>query len=124
MFATKKEMKLLGRLKKRSDFLRVQKEGQKWVSKGMIVEVAPNENMRIRYGLTVSKKVDKSAVARNRIKRRLKAVACNILPDYAQNNIDIVLVGRQTTAERSYDDLQNDLRWCLGKLGISAGKEG
>lgn len=117
MFAKSEQIELLGRLKKRSDFLCVQKTGQKWVAKGMVLEVVSNQDLKVRYGLTVSKKVSKLAVTRNRVKRRLKAVACDVLPEYQNQNIDIVLIGRIGTETRDYLDLQNDLRWCLGKLG-------
>mgnify|MGYP000462866218 FL=1 len=92
MFAKKQDIKSIGRLKKRSDFLRVQQAGKKWVSKSMIVELATNDGAGLRYGLTVSKKVSKLAVMRNRIKRRLKATACDVLSDYADQNIDGVLI--------------------------------
>ena len=118
MFAEKKDIHKLGRLKKRSDFLCVQQNGQKWISNAMIVEIKPNESLGVRYGLTVSKKVSKLAVMRNRIKRRLRAVACDILPEYQGQNFDIVLIGRVGAGERAYEDLQNDLRWCLKKMGI------
>lgn len=121
MDAKAEKIKLLGRLKKRSDFLCVQKTGKKWVAKGMVVEVAKNDGLGLRYGLTVSKKVSKLAVTRNRVKRRLKAVACDVMPDYAYLNIDIVLIGRVEGEMRDYKDLQNDLRWCLGKLGFEKG---
>ena len=122
MFTSKEDIQLLGRLKKRSDFLHVQQSGQKWVSKAMIVELAPNDNLGVRYGLTVSKKVSKLAVARNRIKRRLRAVACDVLPAYTGQNIDIVLIGRSLAADRDYADLQTDLSWCLSKMGITESK--
>lgn len=118
MFATKKEMKLLGRLKKRSDFLRVQQKGQKWVSKSMVVEIAPNDNLGLRYGLTVSKKASKLAVTRNRIKRRLRAMAQEVLLAYDNHNIDVVLIGRAATEKKEFDDLKTDLQWCLGKMGV------
>lgn len=121
MFAKKTQMKKIGRLKKRSDFLCVQRAGKKWVSKGMIVEISENDNLGIRYGLTVSKKVSKLAVIRNHVKRRLKAVANDVLPDYADQNLDIVLIGRQMSEDRDYKDLQNDLRWCLKKMGVENG---
>lgn len=120
MFAGKSEIKNLGRLKKRSDFLHVQKAGRKWISKGIIVEIADNDQSGLRYGLTVSKKVSKLAVTRNRIKRRLRAAVCDVLPSYAGINLDIVLIGRVASQERSYEDLRNDLRWCLRKMGINA----
>lgn len=123
MFAKRSDIKSLGRLKKRSDFLWVQKisreKNTKWVCKGFIVELATNDKLGVRYGLTVSKKVSKLAVTRNRVKRRLKAVACDILPHYRDQNFDLVLVGRQSTEDRDYEDLQNDLIWCLKKLGYT-----
>ncbi len=84
----------------------------------MIVEILPQEDGGVRYGLTVSKKVSKLAVIRNRIKRRLRAAACDVLPEYADLNLDIVLIGRQTTQDRAYQDLCQDLRWCLKKMDI------
>jgi ribonuclease P protein component len=118
MFAKKNKVKLLGRLKKRSDFLHVQRAGRKWTAKGMVVEICPNEEQGLRYGLTVSKRVSKLAVNRNRVKRRLRAVACDVLPDYTAQNLDVVLIGRAETARRDYQDLLNDLRWCLSKMGV------
>lgn len=123
MFTKKSGLKSLGRLKKRSDFLRVQKNGNKWVSKGMIVEAADNENLDIRYGITVSKKVSKSAVKRNKIKRRLRAVADETLIGLNESNIDIVLIGRQETEIRDFTDLKTDLRWSLEKLGYTIKEE-
>ena len=117
MFITKDKMKEWDRLKKRSDFLRVQSAGKKWVSRGVIMQVAPNDIGLSRFGLTVTKRVSKSAVVRNRIKRRLRAAAYDIFPLYAQKNIDIVLIGRVETEKRDYGDLQNDLKYCLKKLG-------
>ena len=110
-------MKEWDRLKKRSDFLRVQAGGEKWVSKGVIVQTAPNNSENGRFGITVTKRISKSAVVRNRIKRRLRAAAYDILPLYAPKGIDIVLIGRAETATRLYTDLQNDLKYCLKKLG-------
>jgi ribonuclease P protein component len=122
MFANKSDIKLLGRLRKRSDFLWVQQKSKennkKWVSKSLIVELVENDNLGVRYGLTVSKRVSKLAVLRNRTKRRLKAVACDVLPQYIHHNIDVVLIGRVSTAERTYEELQKDLVWCLKRLGF------
>lgn len=118
MFAKKDQIKMLGRLKKRSDFLRVQQKGQKWVSKSMVVEIAPNDNLGLRYGLTVSKKASKLAVTRNRIKRRLRAMAQEVLLAYDNHNIDVVLIGRAATEKKEFDDLKTDLQWCLGKMGV------
>lgn len=115
MYATKDEMKDLDRLKKRSDFLAVSASGAKWVSKSMIV-LAVRHDGPVRYGITVTKKLDKRATVRNRMKRRLRAVCAEILPAVAANG-DYVLIARPETASRPFDELRRDLRWCLGKLG-------
>ncbi len=117
MFASKEQMKEIGRLKKRADFLRVQKERRKWVAKGVILQLADNNTAQSRFGLTVTRRLDKSAVQRNRMKRRLKAVAYDILPAHAKEGVDYILIGRPETKTRLYSDLQKDLKWCLGKMG-------
>lgn len=119
MFANKAQQKTLARLKSRSDFLKIQNKGQKWVSHGLVVQIMPNDLGERRVGFTVSKKVSNSAVKRNRIKRRLRAVAADILPIYAQESCDYILVGRPLTATRPYETLQNDLKWCLEKTGFA-----
>ena len=120
MFATKEKMKNLDRLKKRSDFLWAQSKGKKWTAKGMTIIACPNnergENLGRRFGVTVTKRLEKSAVKRNRMKRRLRAAAYDILPDIAQNNMDYVIIARRETPTRLYAELQKDLKWCLKKL--------
>src|SRR5689334_13616833 len=116
MFATKDQLKNLDRLKKRSDFLRVQAAGKKWVSTGVIVQIAPNDGLGQRFGVTVTKKLHKNATDRNRAKRRLRAVACDVLPEALPADHDIVLIGRSGTTTKDYLELCGDLRWCLKKL--------
>lgn len=118
MKALKQDIQKLGRLKKRSDFLCVREKGRKWVSKSAIVQICVNEGQGLRVGFTVTKRVSKSAVHRNRIKRRLRAIAFDVLPLYAGGNpnLDVVLIGRQETYDRSYDDLVKDLKWCFKRL--------
>ncbi len=120
MHASKEQRASLTQIKKRSDFLKIQSGGKKWVSQGLILQTAANEEGLKRIGYTVSKRVDKSAVKRNRIKRRLRAVAADVLPGGAKEGQDYILVGRPQTATRPYETLCNDLRWCLKKLELGA----
>ena len=119
MHASKNQQASLIQIKSRAEFLKIQSAGKKWVSHGLIVQTAPNDTGDKRIGFTVSKKVDKSAVKRNRIKRRLRAVAADVLPDYARTSQDYILVGRPQTATRPYDQLCEDLRWCLRKMDLA-----
>ncbi len=118
MHASKEQQASLTRLKKRADFLTVQSKGKKWVSQSFILQTRPNENGETRVGFTVTKRTDKSAVKRNRIKRRLRAVAADILPENAKDGHDYILVGRPQTATRPYETLCKDLKWCLKRLEL------
>lgn len=111
-------------LKARPDFLRVQGSGKKWVSQSLILQVCkmPDEVSEtfkgIRVGYTVTKKTDKSAVVRNRIKRRLRSVARDVLALHAKEGYDYALVGRPAGAMRDYKVLCADLIWCLKKMDL------
>lgn len=108
----------LGRLKRRSDFLRVQAAGRKWVSTTLILQVADNDTEICRFGITVSKKTSKSAVVRNRIKRRLRAILCDVLPRHAKPGLDYVVIGRAVAETKDYAALEKDLIWCLKRMEL------
>ncbi len=71
----------------------------------------------IRVGYTASKKVG-GAVQRNRAKRRLRALAREILAAEAAPGHDYVLIARSETVVRAYTDLKRDLRHALRRLGL------
>ncbi len=117
--ATRETISQTPSLKKRAEFLRVQNSGQKWVSPGVILMVSPTTPEKagqVKFGLTVTKKLSKSAVVRNRIRRRLRAAAHDILPLHAKTGVDYVLIGRHETADLPYGKLCGDLKWCLKRL--------
>lgn len=73
----------------------------------------PGEAEGLRIGYTCSKKVG-NAVARNRAKRRLRAVARTVLPVLGQPGWDYVLIGRAgETAARDFSLLCQDLHSAL-----------
>lgn len=70
----------------------------------------------VRIGFTCSRKVG-NAVARNRAKRRLRALAREVLPEAARPGWDYVLVGRAgETASRPFDAMIRDLRGALANI--------
>ena len=70
----------------------------------------------IRIGYTCSKKVGNS-VARNRAKRRLRAVAAQVLPSLGQAGWDYVLIGRKDgTAQRPFPELLADLSKAVTRI--------
>lgn len=71
----------------------------------------------IRLGLTASKKVG-GAVVRNRARRRLRALAREILPWHGPVGYDIVLIARRDTASRPHAALRADLETALRRLKL------
>jgi ribonuclease P protein component len=122
----------LGRLRKRSEFLAVAATNRRWTSPGLVLqarrhsssdgpssEPALRPEPALRIGFTATKKIG-SAVVRNRAKRRLRAVAREVLGAVEARPADLVLVARQGTVSRPYADLTSDLRTALDRLGIVA----
>jgi len=114
------------RLKKRAEFLRVAGTRRKWVTDGLILQGAPRpgiqpedqsagEDRFARIGFTVTKKVGK-AVVRNRVRRRLRAVADQLAAELALPGWDYVVIGRHQTIERPFDALVDDMRTALRRI--------
>ncbi len=107
------------RLKKRPEFLRIAAANNKFVTPGLILQALahaePGKPSRI--GFTVSRKVG-NAVARNRARRRLRAVMVERVRDGFPASFDLVLIGRTTTLDRPYADLRRDLDHALKRLRI------
>ena len=116
---------VVGRLKRRAEFLRVASVRRKWATPGLILQAAPYVAPKrlpagpepfLRLGFTCSKKVG-NAVERNRARRRLRAAAAELMPDLAAGGRDYVLIGRSETIRRPYSLLLKDLRQALRRLG-------
>lgn len=113
----------LGRLKQRADFLRVAGTRRKMAVAGLVLQCAPRPPsdlpapIDIGLGFTVTKKVG-NAVVRNRAKRRLRAVAAEIMPRHARSDHDYVLIGRDGTLSRPWTDLKSDLETALRRLDL------
>jgi ribonuclease P protein component len=69
----------------------------------------------MRIGYTVTKKIG-GAVVRNRMKRRLRALARELLPEGGVAGADHVLIGRAGGIERPFDQLRAELSKALKKL--------
>lgn len=70
----------------------------------------------IRVGFTASRKVG-NAVARNRVRRRLRVAVGQVMPLHADEGCDFVVIGRRATLKRPFHSLLGDLRTGLKRLG-------
>lgn len=120
----------LGRLTHRAEFVSLSRSGRKAVMPGLILQARPHDAGKSpvtpqRLGLTASRKVG-GAVTRNRARRRLRALAAEVLPTRAALGHDYVLIARSETANRPWAVLRDDLLRALRRLKLErrSGQEG
>ena len=81
----------------------------------LLVRDRADGDLAKRVGFTVTKKIG-GAVVRNRMKRRLRALAREILPTGGFAGADHVLIGRAGGIERDFAALREDLLRALEKI--------
>src|SRR5919112_324769 len=103
-------------LTKRADFLAANR-GRRAPMPGFVLLVRDRQDAdpAIRLGITVTKKIG-GAVVRNRMKRRFRSLARDILPEKGLAGADHVLIGRQAGIERDFALLRSELESALTKL--------
>jgi len=113
----------LSHLKERRDFVRAARGGRSLVTPGLVLQIRRRDTLQdvpgdiIRVGLTASRKVG-GAVVRNRVRRRLRAAAKEVLSRHSVPGYDYVLIGRATTVHRPYLSLVADLTLALKRMKV------
>ena len=110
------EAQRLINIRKRADFLAAN-SGKRAAMPGFVLLVrdrADGDSAK-RVGFTVTKKIG-GAVVRNRMKRRLRALAQEMLPQGGFAGADHVLIGRTGGIERDFGLLRQEFERALGKL--------
>ena len=105
------------KLKKRKDFVRAAKIGEKVVATSVILQAAQSVStvpIAPKFGFTTTKKLG-HAVVRNRIRRRMRAAVRELYTE-AKDNTEYVLIGRRLTADCDFDVLRRDLKYALRKI--------
>ena len=110
----KTQSQLFGPLRQRRDFLFVQQKGVRQVMTHFILQAAvkpastaSQPAFSYRTGVTASKKVG-NAVARNRAKRRMRALFRKLDCDHALSGTDYVLVARHSLVQAAWTELSAD----------------
>jgi len=111
------------RIKRRSDFLRIQQKGKKFRSSHFLLITASGESRRTslradsRIGITVTTKIDKRAARRNRLRRRVREVFRQERSTLVEPS-DLVLIALRGATELSFDKILRQVRYLLYQSGL------
>ncbi len=114
------------RIKKRKEFLAMQENSRKVHSEHFLLIYKKQQPTAIttatiarqtRLGITVTKKVDKRAVCRNKIKRLVREIFRKELSQI-QNNLDILIIAKVGTSGISYSQAEQELLFLFKKARI------
>jgi ribonuclease P protein component len=110
------EAQRLTTISKRADFLAAN-SGRRVPTPGFILLVRDRKDAdpAMRVGFTVTKKIG-GAVVRNRMKRRFRALARELVPAKGIAGADHVMIGRANGLDRDFALLRSDLSQALDRL--------
>ncbi|HEX7876037.1 MAG TPA: ribonuclease P protein component [Sphingobium sp.] len=103
-------------MRRRADFLAANR-GRRAPMPGFVLLVRErgDGDPAMRIGITVTKKIG-GAVIRNRMKRRFRVLARELLPEQGIAGADHVLIGRADGIERDFELLRVELEKALRKV--------
>jgi len=104
----------LVRIKRHFDFLEMRDTLTKAFTKSFVLQVRPNDHGVTRVGLTVSKKISKKAIVRNRLRRQMREIV-RLSPDLQIKypSHDVILIAREDALVRDYHQLTKDFAYLL-----------
>ena len=108
-------MNKLETLKSSKDFQRA-KTGLFIRSKSFLLQAYEDKSCnKVRVGYTVSKQ-NGNAVVRNKIKRRLRVIAKNIIGEYGIKNWNYVIIGKKNSLIEDFKNLELEMNTAIKKI--------
>ena len=106
------------RLRKRREFLLVQRRARKHLTHDLVILYMPGRASTTRLGITVSRKVAKQAVRRNRIKRWVRESFRRMVLDQTPP-LDIAVIARPRAVDSSYLSIHKQLESFWSRVVMS-----
>ena len=112
----------LGRLAREKDFRRVYRDGTRRATRLIVLHALPNELDTVRLGIAVGRRFG-HAVARNRLRRRLRE-AVRATSGRIGAGVDIIVIPRGEAGTVGYADLRTEMTATLQAAGLLASGAG
>ena len=102
------------RIKRHFDFIEMREAPFKAFTKSFVLQMRPNDKNETRVGFTVSKKLSKHAVVRNRLRRQMREIV-RLSPTLQEKypSHDLILIAREEALNRTYQQLTEDFSYLL-----------
>jgi ribonuclease P protein component len=97
------------KLRRRSEYQAIQQHGRRFPTQDLIILWQEGRSRCTRLGVTVSKRVAKQAVRRNRIKRWIREAFRRLPGRSTRPVIDMVVIARGGAPRSAFADLQRQL---------------
>ncbi|GIW21575.1 MAG: ribonuclease P protein component [Candidatus Sericytochromatia bacterium] len=107
----------LFRVKKKKDFEKIYKFGKCVASKYLIMYYVENNLSFQRSAFSISKKVSKKAVCRNKVKRRLSSIFYKKI-SFIRDSFDFLFIAKKDILNLSYKELENNINMLIKKAGL------
>ncbi|MGN1227195.1 MAG: ribonuclease P protein component [Christensenellales bacterium] len=114
-------LKRKNRLTKNRHFQYIYKKGSKVYSKNLYIVYATTKIKPCKIGVVVSNKVGK-AVYRNKVKRRIRAVLNEMLPEI-KNGYNYILVAKPEIINLNYLQIKNEIYSIFKKSNLLIEKD-
>ena len=108
------------RITSRAEYLAIQNNGQKWHSKHFVIcyrEAQQPESARPRIGITITKKVDKRAVKRNLLRRRVREIFRISYENFCVP-LEVVVIAKQGAIELDPESIRDEIFYLFRKIGL------
>jgi len=104
------------RLTRSTDFKRVRRLGRSYAHPLVVLITLPNHGLVVQVGIAASKSVG-NAVARNRVKRRIRA-GIEPLVSGIQPGWNLIFLARKTILSAEFGDLQSAIFALVKRAGL------
>lgn len=101
-----------GRIRRRTDFQRVYREGRRWSGRWVNVFSLAGRAEALRFGITVTKKTG-GAVVRNRIRRQIREILREARPSLPGGSADVIVHVRPGPPGVEFAPLRDEIRGLL-----------